>query len=98
MVGPNKLLVQGSTVTKLSDEIVSQAHTHRIAYLGAYGGTIGDWIVVDARKKGSKKIASTAVVAWQPIKPEVGDVYPPDELNLFLSNLARPRRRRTPEE
>jgi two-component system, LytTR family, sensor kinase len=93
---PDKIIMPWSSITKFSDELVIGAG--RIAYLGAYGGKQGEWIVVDARKKGSENIATTAVVAWVSIKPEVGDVYPPDELNLFLSNLARPWRRRTPEE
>ena len=58
-----------------------------------------DWIIVDARKKGSATIAATSVVAWAPIKPEVEGIYTANELNIFLTRLARPWSYKiTPEE
>ncbi len=86
-----KIFTPWSPVTMFSDKLVDAMSTYgQMAYLGGYYPGIGNWIVVDARKKGSTQIAATSVVAWEPIKPAVAAIYTPDELNLFLSRLARP--------
>lgn len=95
-----KTLVPWSPVTQFSNKLVDAMSAYgQMAYLGGYYPGIGNWIVVDARKKGSREIEATSVVAWQTIAPRVTNIYTPDELNLFLSRLARPwSPKLTPEE
>ncbi len=97
---PDKVIVPWMPITRFSDKMVDAMSTYgQMAYLGGYYPGIGNWIVVDARKKGSVNIESTSVVAWWPIKPAVAGIYTADELNIFLTRLARPWSYKiTPEE
>ena len=100
MILHGKVITPWSRITKFSDKLVDAMSTYgQMAYLGGYYPGIGNWIIVDARKKGSTQIATTSVVAWAPIKPEVEGIYTADELNIFLTRLARPwSYKLTPEE
>jgi len=100
MEWPDKVIVPWSPVHRFTDKTVDAMSTlGQMAYLGGYHTDIGNWIIVDARKKGSTQIATTSVVAWAPIRPAVVGIYTADELNLFLTRLARPwSYKMTPEE
>jgi len=97
---PDKVIVPWMPVTRFSDKIVDAMSTYgQMAYLGGYTGKTGDWIVVDARKKGSARIETSSVVDWPSIKAEVAGIYTADELNIFLTRIARPwSYKMTPEE
>src|ERR1700753_1520521 len=63
MIWNGKVITPWSPVAKFSDKMVDAMSTYgQMAYLGGYYPGIGNWIVVDARKKGSKQIAATSVV------------------------------------
>ena len=100
MIWNGKVITPWSPVAKFSDKLVGALSGMKsVAYLGGYYAGLGNLVVVDARKKGSTQIAATSVVAWEPIKPAVAAIYTADELNLFLSRLARPwSEKLTPEE
>ncbi len=100
MEWPDKVLVPWSAVNRFTDKTVDAMSTFGpMAYLGGYNTDLGNRIIVDARKKGSTQIATTSVVAWAPIRPAVVGIYTADELNLFLTRLARPwSYKMTPEE
>ena len=97
---PDKVIVPWSRVSRFTDKTLDAKSTlGQMAYLGGYSAGLGNRVIVDARKKGSTQIATTSVVAWAPIRPEVEGIYTADELNLFLTRLARPwSYRQTPEE
>jgi len=56
-------------------------------YLGGYKASLGDLVVIDVREKSTGRIVSTAVVYYQAVKPQLFDIFMPDELNDFLTLL-----------
>ncbi|MFI5159284.1 MAG: sensor histidine kinase [Sphingobacteriales bacterium] len=90
MSGQNKILVPWRTVTNFTDaRFAATTGWPQMAYLGGYKAGIGDKIIIDIRKKGSERIIATSVVAWKYVKPFLTDVYTANELNLFLTRVAR---------
>jgi len=89
--GQNKVIVHWTGINQFTDEdVVKLAGMRQMAYLGGYVAPLGGKIIVDARRKGSRGILTTAVVAWVPIRPVLVDIYTANDLNLFLNRLTRP--------
>ena len=83
-----KIVIPWSNIKEFStDTIPTSSGLQCMAFLGGYKTKLGNTILVDVRKKGSKKILTSAIVRWVPISPILLNIYTANELNEFLKRL-----------
>ncbi|MDP9082069.1 MAG: histidine kinase [Bacteroidota bacterium] len=83
-----EVIVPWSSITKFTAATKTKPFSvPPVAYLGGYSTNVASTIVVDVRLKDLKKIVTTAVVAWMPIKPVIRNIYTTNHLNAFLKKL-----------
>src|SRR5215831_1885969 len=76
--------------TPASDSVRTMSTIQDLFYIGAFKTGFGHYLVVDLRRKEGGTIISTAVVSWQPVRPQLFNIYTVNELNGFLQRLSHP--------
>ncbi len=86
----DKVIAPWQTVHQfLADTVQIGAFKGPTANLGGFKTTWNNYIILDFRKKGSDKNLERMVVYWRQIKPELFNIYLPDEFNDFTSHLKK---------
>jgi two-component system, LytTR family, sensor kinase len=86
----NKVIAPWQTVRDfLADTVQIGAFKGPTANLGGFKTTWNNYIILDFRKKGSETNLERMVVYWRQIKPELFNIYLPDEFNDFTSHLKK---------
>ncbi|RFS14192.1 sensor histidine kinase [Emticicia sp. C21] len=86
-----KVIAPWQSIIQFTDaRVVKDSGLPQMAYLGGYKAPLGSMLVVDVRKKGSRPIIATNLVAWESISPKVSKVYTSDNLDIFLQKLQYP--------
>ncbi|GAB3755922.1 histidine kinase [Spirosoma pomorum] len=86
-----RILEPWRAITRFTDSSVINSSTlPQMAYLGGYKAPLGRMVVVDVRRQGQTPIIATSLVAWEPIRPTVSNIYTSDDLDVFLQKLQYP--------
>lgn len=86
-----RLLVPWQGIVRFTDDaLIKSSALPQMAYLGGYKTSLGKALIVDARKKGAKKIAITSIVAWEKIQPTATGIFTSENLDVFLQKLQYP--------
>jgi len=88
---PRRKVVAWSALTNFTTAAVAASSgLPQMAYIGGYNAKPGEMLVIDVRKKDSREIIATALIAWKSITPAIENLYTSNELNLFFQRLSRP--------
>jgi two-component system, LytTR family, sensor kinase len=88
--GNDIIIVPWRSITQFAaDSVQINDYEKGIAYLGAYKTTLGHYIIVEIRKKGSDIPLQKIGVFWQQTKPRLLNIYTANELNDFLVKLKK---------
>lgn len=87
----NRILVPWRGIDRFTDStLIHESGIPEMAYLGGYRTSLGKMLIVDVKQVEHDRIMATSLIAWEPIKPVVTNVYTSDNVDQFLKKLQYP--------
>jgi two-component system LytT family sensor kinase len=87
----NNIVIPWRAVNRFTDSTVTKhSGLPRMAYLGGYKAPSGKMLIMDVRNVESGQIIATAMIAWEPIKPIISNIYTSKNFDEFLKKLQYP--------
>ncbi|CAG5067567.1 hypothetical protein DYBT9623_00288 [Dyadobacter sp. CECT 9623] len=86
-----KVVAPWNRISSFTDSIQIRASGFpKMAYLGGYRAALGAALIVDVREVKRSRIISTAVIAWEPVQPEITSIYTSATLDQLFQQLQAP--------